>query len=62
MKNEEDSQGPDPEVQQLCEATLTKVIPRLLRPLETGGEFSLVLSMETSGMVMFRQMLRLIHP
>ena len=37
MENEEKSQGPDPELQQLCEATLTKVVPRLLRPLETGG-------------------------
>ena len=37
MENEERSQGPDPEVQQLCEAISTKVIPRLLRPLETGG-------------------------
>ena len=37
MKNEENSQGPDPELQRLCEAILTKVIPRLLRPLETGG-------------------------
>ena len=37
MRNEEKSQGPDPEVQQLCESVLTKVVPRLLRPLETGG-------------------------
>ena len=37
MENEERSQGPDPEVQQLCGAVLKKVIPRLLRPLETGG-------------------------
>ena len=37
MDNEEKSQGPDPEVQELCEAILTKVVPRLLRPLETGG-------------------------
>lgn len=34
---EEQMQGPDPEVQQLCAATLEKVVPRLLRPLETGG-------------------------
>ncbi|KAL9609574.1 MAG: hypothetical protein Q9167_005667 [Letrouitia subvulpina] len=34
---EEQMQGPDPEVQQLCSAILEKVIPRLLRPLETGG-------------------------
>ncbi|MCJ1401864.1 hypothetical protein MMC11_005081 [Xylographa trunciseda] len=37
MENEEKSQGPDPEVQKLCEAILSKVVPRLLRPLETGG-------------------------
>ena len=37
MENEEKSQGSDPEVQKLCEATLSKVVPRLLRPLETGG-------------------------
>ena len=37
MDNEEKSQGPDPEIQELCQAVLQKVIPRLLRPLETGG-------------------------
>ena len=37
VENEERSQGPDPEVQQLCGAMLEKVIPRLLRPMETGG-------------------------
>lgn len=37
MENERRSQGDDPEVQQLCEAILSKVVPRLLRPLETGG-------------------------
>ena len=37
MKNEEKSQGFDPEVRELCEATLSKIVPRLLRPLETGG-------------------------
>ena len=37
MDNEEISQGSDPEVQELCRETLSKVIPRLLRPLETGG-------------------------
>ena len=37
MENEERSQGSDPEVRQLCEATLSKVVPRLLRPMETGG-------------------------
>ncbi|KAL8832975.1 MAG: hypothetical protein Q9170_004611 [Blastenia crenularia] len=35
--NEEKSQGPDEEVQRLCQETLSKVVPRLLRPLETGG-------------------------
>lgn len=34
---EEKSQGPDEEVQQLCQDIFDKVIPRLLRPLETGG-------------------------
>ncbi|KAL8976837.1 MAG: hypothetical protein Q9205_007239, partial [Flavoplaca limonia] len=37
FENEESSQGPDPEVQHLCKETLEKVVPRLLRPLETGG-------------------------
>ncbi|KAG8525539.1 uncharacterized protein KY384_009183 [Bacidia gigantensis] len=37
MENEERSQGADLEVQELCEAILSKVVPRLLRPLETGG-------------------------
>ena len=37
MENEEKSQGHDPEVQRLCDAILSKVVPRLLRPLETGG-------------------------
>ena len=31
------SQGPDEELKQLTEAMFSKVIPRLLRPLETGG-------------------------
>ncbi|KAL9012660.1 MAG: hypothetical protein Q9173_002584 [Seirophora scorigena] len=35
--NEERSQGSDEEVQHLCRETLSKVVPRLLRPLETGG-------------------------
>ena len=35
--NEEKSQGTDPEIQALEEAIMTKVLPRLLRPLETGG-------------------------
>lgn len=34
---EEKSQGPDEEMQELCQAIFDKVIPRLLRPLETGG-------------------------
>ena len=37
MHAEEKSQGVDPEMQQICQALLDKVIPRLLRPLETGG-------------------------
>lgn len=37
MINEEKSQGSDPEMQKLCKETLEKVVPRLLRPLETGG-------------------------
>lgn len=37
MTNEEKSQGSDPEMQKLCKETLEKVVPRLLRPLETGG-------------------------
>ncbi|SLM39144.1 Protein kinase-like domain [Lasallia pustulata] len=34
---EENSQGYDEEMKRLSEALLSKVIPRLLRPLETGG-------------------------
>ena len=37
MENDLKSQGPDPEVQELYDAILTKIVPRLLRPLETGG-------------------------
>ena len=37
MENEERSQGPDDEVKQLYAETLSKIVPRLLRPLETGG-------------------------
>lgn len=37
MEHETRAQGPDLEMQHLEEATLRKVIPRLLRPLETGG-------------------------
>ena len=34
---EEISQGPDAEMKRLSDALIGKVIPRLLRPLETGG-------------------------
>lgn len=34
---EEKSQGPDEEMRELCNGLFEKVIPRLLRPLETGG-------------------------
>ena len=34
---EKELQGPDPKVQELTKQILEKVIPRLLRPLETGG-------------------------
>jgi fructosamine-3-kinase len=34
---EEEVQGPDDEMRQLREALMTKIIPRLLRPLETKG-------------------------
>lgn len=34
---EEEVHGLDPEMKQLSEALMEKVIPRLLRPLETGG-------------------------
>jgi fructosamine-3-kinase len=34
---EEETQGPDEEMRQLREGLMTKVIPRLLRPLETEG-------------------------
>ncbi|MCJ1352958.1 MAG: hypothetical protein MMC33_002942 [Icmadophila ericetorum] len=37
LAKEEESQGPDEEMKQLSEALINKVIPRLLRPLETGG-------------------------
>jgi protein-ribulosamine 3-kinase len=37
MHAEEKSQGVDEEMQELCQGILNKVIPRLLRPLETGG-------------------------
>lgn len=34
---EEKAQGPDAEMPTLCHGLFAKVIPRLLRPLETGG-------------------------
>ncbi|ESZ91086.1 hypothetical protein SBOR_8519 [Sclerotinia borealis F-4128] len=37
MYAEEKSQGVDKEMQELCQGILDKVIPRLLRPLETEG-------------------------
>lgn len=37
VENEEKAQGPDPEMQDLEKSIFKKVIPRLLRPLETGG-------------------------
>ena len=37
VENEEKAQGPDAEMRKLEEAIFSKVIPRLLRPLETGG-------------------------
>ena len=37
MDNELKSQGPNEEVEHLYTETLSKVVPRLLRPLETGG-------------------------
>lgn len=37
MDNELKSQGSDDEVERLYKETLSKIVPRLLRPLETGG-------------------------
>ena len=37
IENEEKAQGPNVEMQELVEAIFHTVIPRLLRPLETGG-------------------------
>jgi len=37
MDNELESQGSDDEVERLYKETLSKIVPRLLRPLETGG-------------------------
>ena len=36
MTTIEESQGPDKELRDLFRQTMTKVVPRLLRPLETG--------------------------
>lgn len=33
----EETQGPDPEMKDILEKIIAKVIPRLLRPLETVG-------------------------
>ena len=37
LQLEEESQGPSQELNELYVAIYEKVIPRLLRPLETGG-------------------------
>ena len=37
LQLEEEAQGPNEELKELCEKMYQKVIPRLLRPLETGG-------------------------
>ena len=37
MTTIEESQGPDEELRELFSRTMSKVVPRLLRPLETGG-------------------------
>lgn len=37
LQTEMESQGPDEEITKLSDALILKVIPRLLRPLETGG-------------------------
>lgn len=37
FNTEEKTHGPDDEMRQLRQETMTKVIPRLLRPLETEG-------------------------
>ncbi len=37
MDNELESQGSDDKVERLYGETLSKIVPRLLRPLETGG-------------------------
>lgn len=37
MHADEKFQGVDEEMQELCQGILDKIIPRWLRPLETGG-------------------------
>lgn len=37
MTTIEESQGPDKELRDLFEQPITKAVPRLIRPLETGG-------------------------
>ena len=37
MTTIEEPQGPDDELRELFTQTMEKVVPRLLRPLETGG-------------------------
>lgn len=37
MTTIEESQGPDEELREMFAQTMSKVVPRLLRPLETGG-------------------------
>ena len=37
LQLEEETQGPSLELSDLCDAMYAKVIPRLLRPLETAG-------------------------
>lgn len=37
MRTIESAQEPDPEFRELFDAVVQKVIPRLMRPLETGG-------------------------
>ena len=50
---EEKSQGPDEEMQQLCEGVFDKVMPRLLRRWKRGADKSnLVLYTVISGLVM----------
>lgn len=37
LETEKSIQGSDPEMDELAEKLVSKVIPRLLRPMETGG-------------------------